>query len=126
MYQFIAKIWRDGNGNSYHTVAVYKDNEFIDTAKAYGSEQMYIQTGFEVLQKHGLESKALNFFEWKRHLQPNELLADSSRVATRAELHPILEPTDKNVVYNYQLQAWVEVDNNRISRIDSHGRAIID
>ena len=43
------------NGNTYHSVEVYVDHKFLDrTDFAYGYDDGYRQTGFELLQKHGI------------------------------------------------------------------------
>lgn len=123
-YQFIARLWRDSNGNTYHTVAVHVENVFVDTGKAYGYGNHYIQTGFEILQKFGMVDSSITCFDWKRSLNDTQLLAESVYVENESDLYPILDP--RNEVYNYQTQQWVHVDNPKVCRVDMHGNEVID
>lgn len=53
---FIARKWFDKiNGNTYHSVEIYIDGQFIAKEPfAYGYGEQYKSTGLELLQKHGL------------------------------------------------------------------------
>lgn len=54
-YVIDAKRWFDRvNGNTYHSVNVYKNGELLDRiAFNYGYGNHYEQTALEILKKHG-------------------------------------------------------------------------
>lgn len=42
------------NGNTYHSVEVYKDGELLDRIPfAYGYDRQYEQSAVDILKKHG-------------------------------------------------------------------------
>lgn len=68
------------NGNTYHSVEVYVNGEFLDKVSfAYGYGSHYTQTALEILYKHGVyERKDDNSMLW--HIvksDHNDLLIDS-------------------------------------------------
>ena len=52
---FFGRRWfNKRTGNVYHTVSVYADGKFLEKSMIkYGYGDAYIQTGLEILQKHG-------------------------------------------------------------------------
>jgi hypothetical protein len=63
-YVIDAKRWFERvNGNTYHSVNVYKNGELLDRVPInYGYGSHYEQTALEILEKHG-ETKQESF--WK-------------------------------------------------------------
>lgn len=59
MFTIQAKRWFDRiNGNTYHSVAIYNGNEFVDKNPfTYGYDEHYRQTAMELLQNKGIYPK---------------------------------------------------------------------
>ena len=55
LFTMVGRRWFDKvNGNTYHSVEVYVNNKFIaKEGFAYGYEDHYRQTGFDLLKDHG-------------------------------------------------------------------------
>ena len=85
----IGKRWLDNNGNTYHSVKVYTDNELLDSIDCkYGYGDHYIQSATELLVKHDIISVNKNYTPLWKFCNENDikLLTDVTDVNRKKDL----------------------------------------
>ena len=77
MIQIIGRRWLDKSaGNTYHSVKVYQDNQFIAREDfAYDYDDQYIQTAFALLQKARVYpttiDKSKDYYNFRMEIREN-------------------------------------------------------
>ena len=89
-YVIDAKRWFDRvNGNTYHSVSVFKNGELLDRVPfTYGYGSHYEQTALELLQKHNIEhSKNVDmFWQWKEKTGDKRVMVFCNDVKRKKDL----------------------------------------
>lgn len=86
-YVIIGRLWKDKNGNTYHSVEVYVNSKFIARKDyEYGYENCYMQTAFSLLQDHGFIPKEAQYFDMHKYIDREHVVYSKSYVATKKDL----------------------------------------
>ena len=88
-YQIIGRRWFDSKwGNTYHSVQVFVNNQLVgEEPYAYGYDDQYIQTAFEILQEHGyFADKSYYDFNDDRRYNRDRFLITVSDVKRKRDL----------------------------------------
>ena len=82
-----AKRWFDRvNGNTYHSVSVYKNGELLDRVSfTYGYGSHYEQTALELLQKNGITKQEI-FWKFKEEIGRDRVMVFCNDVKRKKDL----------------------------------------
>lgn len=88
-YTIIAKRWfQRSNGNTYHSVNVYKNGELLDRVPfTYGYGNHYEQTALAMLQKLSIASPETTvFWKWQEEYGRDKVLVICEDVKRKKDL----------------------------------------